>query len=157
MSLLFDTSPQEPERKKPKKRAGEPATVKEPAAAPMPLPLPAVAIPPLGRLDEGVACLDTSCQAECHDIVEEIKGQWRLECCFCGTGQWVPVIRGHLPPAAEGGDFVFRGGRFDGQTIAEASRSARGLDYIKWAAAEHPRPAVKKACETYLASVALSR
>lgn len=154
MSLLFDTSPQEPERKKAKKRAAEPAP---PAPGPAATSLPAAAVPPLGRLDEGVACLDTSCQAECHDIVEEIKGQWRLECCFCGTGQWVPVIRGHLPPPAEGCDFVFRGGRFDGQTIAEASRSARGLDYIKWAAAEHPRPAVKKACETYLASVAASR
>jgi len=154
MSLLFDTSPEEPERKKSRKRAAEPAP---PAPAPTAASLPAVAVPPLGRLDDGVACLDTSCQGQCHDIVEEIKGQWRLECCFCGTGQWVPVIRGRLPPPAEGGDFVFRGGRFDGQTIAQSARTERGVDYIKWAAAEHPRPAVKKACETYLASVAESR
>ena len=121
MSLLFDTSPQEPERKKAKKRAVEPAP---PAPGPAAASLPAVAIPPLGRLDEGVACLDTSCQAECHDITDEDRGQWRLECCFCGTGQWIPVIRGHLPPPADGGDFVFRGGRFDGQTLSQTTRSA---------------------------------
>ena len=153
MSLLFDTSPQEPERKKSKKRAVEPA----PAATAAVVGLPSVAVAPLGRLDEGVACLDAACQAECHDIIDEDRGKWRLECCFCGTGQWVPVIRGHLPPPAEGGDFVFRGGRFDGQTIAEAARSARGMDYIKWAAAEHPRPAVKKTCETWLASLSSVR
>jgi hypothetical protein len=154
MSLLFDTSPQEPERKKPKKRADEPAP---PTPGPAVATLPAALVAPLGRLDEGVACLDTSCQAECHDILDEERGQWRLECCFCGTGQWIPVIRGHLPPPAEGADFVFRGGRFEGQTIAEASRSARGLDYIRWAASEHTQPAAKKACEIWLASMSAGR
>lgn len=154
MSLLFDTSPQEPEKKRPKKRAAEPAPPAPAAAAYVP---PAVAVQPLGRLDGGVACLDQSCQARCHDILDEVRGQWLLECCFCGTGQWVPVVRGHLPPPAEGGDFVLRGGRFDGQTLSQASRSARGMDYIRWAAAEHPRPAVKKACETYLASLPATR
>ena len=110
-------------------------------------------MPPLGRLDDAVSCLDQNCQAQCHDILDEDRGQWRLECCFCGTGQWVPVVKGHLPPPAEGGDFLLRGGRFDGQTIGEAARSSRGRDYIAWAAKEHPRPAVKKACETYLASI----
>lgn len=148
MSLLFDTSPQEQEKKKPRKRATEP----EAAPAAVAYVPPAGPVAPLGRLDDGTPCLDESCQAECHDILDESKGQWLVECCFCGTGQWIPVIRGHLPPPAEGADFMFRGGRFDGQTIAEASRSARGMDYIKWAAAEHPRPAVKKACETWLAS-----
>ena len=148
MSLLFDTSPEEPQKKKPRKRAVEPAPPQAPAAY---VP-PAGAVAPIGQLDSGTPCLDESCQAECHDIAEEIKGQWLLECCFCGTAQWIPAIRGHLAPPAEGADFVFRGGRFDGQTISQTSRSARGLDYIKWAAAEHPRPAVKKACETWLAS-----
>lgn len=154
MSLLFDTSPEEPQPKKSRKRAAEPAP---PAPAEAVATLPAVAVQPLGRLDEGVACLDQSCQAQCHDILDESGGQWRLECCFCGTGQWIPVIRGHLPEPAEGGDFVFRGGRFDGQTIAQSARTERGMDYIKWAAAEHPRPAVKKACETYLASLGSPR
>ena len=154
MSLLFDTSPEEPQRKKPRKRAVEPAAA---APAPAVATMPAVAVPPIGRLDSGTPCLDESCQAECHDIWEDLKGQWLVECCFCGTGQWIPVIRGHLPPPAEGGDFVFRGGRFDGQTIAQSARTERGMDYIKWAAAEHPRPAVKKACETWLASSGVTR
>ena len=66
----------------------------------------------------------------------------------CCTAMW-----GHLPPPAEGADFLLRGGRFDGQTLGEVARSRRGQDYITWAAKEHPRPAVKKACETYLASL----
>ena len=68
MSLLFDTSPQEPERKKPKKRAVEPAP---PAPGPAVASLPTVAVAPLGRLDEGVVCLDAACQAQCHDILDE--------------------------------------------------------------------------------------
>lgn len=152
MSLLFDTSADEPQRQK---KARRPPVAEEPAAAEV--FVPAALVAPLGRLDEGVACLDTSCQAECHDILNEDCGQWRLECCFCGTAQWIPVIRGHLPPPAEGADFVFRGGRFDGQTIAKASRSSRGLDYIRWAAGEHTKPAVKKACETWLASMSAGR
>ena len=108
-------------------------------------------MPPLGRLDSGVQCGDTTCRAECHDITDEDRGYWRIECCFCGTGQWVPVVKGHLPPPAEGADFVLRGGRFDGQTIGEVARSSRGMEYITWAAEEHPRQAVKKACRTWLA------
>lgn len=154
MSLLFDTSPQEPERKKAKKRAAEP--VAAPSEPPAFVP-PDSPVAPLGRLDGTVACLDAACQAQTHDILDEVRGQWLLECCFCGTGQWVPAVRGHLPPPAEGGDFVFRGGRFDGQTIAESARTERGMDYIRWAASEHPRPAVKKACETYLASLPATR
>ena len=151
MSLLFDTSPEEPQKRRarkavPPKRAREPAPEK-------PLIYLGESVPPLGRLDDVVACLDQNCQAQCHDILDEDRGQWRLECCFCGTGQWSPVIKGHLPPPAEGADFVLRGGRFDGQTLGEVARSRRGQDYITWAAKEHPRPAVKKACETYLASL----
>jgi hypothetical protein len=146
MSLLFDTSEEEPQRQKKSRR---PAVAEEPA--PVAVFLPAALVAPLGRLDEGVACIDARCQAECHDIVSEERGQWRLECCFCGTGQRIPVIKGHLPPPVEGADFVLSGGRFDGQTISQVARSARGLDYLKWAAAEHPRPAVKKACQTWLA------
>jgi len=152
MSLLFDTSPQEPQKKNGRraKKVAEP----EPAVLVVPPQAASAEAPaPIGRLDGVVACLDQNCRAECHDILDEDRGQWRLECCFCGTGQWVPVVKGHLPPPAEGADFLLRGGRFDGQTIGEAARSSRGRDYIAWAAKEHPRPAVKKACETYLASI----
>jgi hypothetical protein len=150
MSLLFDTSPGEPQKRRGRKAAPPVAETPEPQK---PLIYIGEAVPALGRLDGVVACLDQNCRAECHDILDEDRGQWRLECCFCGTGQWVPVVKGHLPPPAEGGDFLLRGGRFDGQTIGEAARSSRGRDYIAWAAKEHPRPAVKKACETYLASI----
>jgi hypothetical protein len=154
MSFLFDTSPQEPQKKKGRKAAAKEVFV-EPAAVPgLPLPPSSAEAPaPLGRLDDGVSCLDQSCQAQCHDILDEDRGQWRLECCFCGTIQWAPVIKGHLPPPAEGADFLLRGGRFDGQTLGEVARSSRGQEYLAWAAAEHPRPMVKKACQTYLASI----
>ena len=151
MSLLFDTSPEEPQKRRARK-AVPPKRAKEPAPQ-QPLIYLGESVPPLGRLDDGVACLDQNCQAQCHDILDEDRGQWRLECCFCGTVQWSPVIKGHLPPPAEGADFVLRGGRFDGQTLGEVARSRRGMDYITWAAKEHTRPAVKKACETYLASL----
>jgi hypothetical protein len=161
VSLLFDTFEQEsnqrnksgrqktPSRQKPASQNQEPKKVFIHAAI--------VAPAPLGRLDGSVACLDRTCQAQCHDITDEDRGQWRLECCFCGTGQWVPVVPGHLPPPAEGADFVLRGGRFDGQTLGEVARSSRGMDYIAWAAKEHPRPAVAKSCENYLASLAANR
>ena len=148
MSLLFDTSPDEPQKKKPRARKAEP----EKAPEKTPIYIGNWAPPPLGTLDAGVPCIDSTCLAECHDVTDEDRGHWRLECCFCGTGQWIKAIPGHLPEPAEGGDFVFRGGRCDGLTIAEAARTARGIDYIKWAAKEHPRPAVKTACEKWLAS-----
>jgi hypothetical protein len=148
MRLLFDTSPEEPRRaRKPRQKKAEPKA----SAEPVEIRIPESAILPLGRLDSGVHCGDTTCRAECHDITDEDRGYWRIECCFCGTGQWVPVVKGHLPPPAEGADFVLRGGRFDGQTIGEVARSSRGMEYIAWAAEEHPRQAVKKACRTWLA------
>ena len=150
MSLLFDISPQEPRKRRARKGVPPPA---EKPAPQKPLTYLGESVPPLGRLDEEVACLDQNCQAQCHDILDEDRGQWRLECCFCGTVQWSPVIKGHLPPPAEGADFLLRGGRFDGQTLGDVARSSRGMDYITWASKEHPRPAVKKACETYLASL----
>jgi hypothetical protein len=152
VSLLFDTSSDEPQKRRARKSVPPPA---ETPAPQKPFIYIGEAPAPLGRLDDGVACLDQNCQAQCHDILDEDRGQWRLECCFCGTSQWVPVIKGHLPPPAEGADFVLRGGRFDGQTLGEVARSSRGKDYIAWAAKEHPRPTVKKACQTYLASIAV--
>lgn len=149
MSLLFNTSPQETSKKRGRKPA--PKAVSAPVVS-AGYEAPLVATPPLGVLDDSVACIDSRCQAQCHDIVDEVRGQWFIECVFCGTGQWIPVVRGHLPEPPAGGDFVFRGGRFDGRTIAQTAREARGMDYLRWAAREHPRPAVQKACETYLAS-----
>jgi hypothetical protein len=153
MTLLFDTSADEPTRRKARARkAARPETETEPPKNAL-LNIGKSAPAPLGVLDDSVACVDSRCQAQCHDIIDEVRGQWFLECVFCGTGQWVPAVRGHLPEPVAGGDFVLRGGRFDGRTIAAAARDPRGMDYLRWAAKEHPRPAVQKACETYLASI----
>ena len=154
MSLLFDTSPEGQQKRRARKSV--PPSPETPATQ-KPLIYRREAVPPLGRLDGSVACLDQTCQAQCHDITDEDRGQWRIECCFCGTGQWVPVVPGHLPPPAEGADFVLRGGRFDGQALGAVARSSRGMDYIAWAAKEHPRAAVAKSCENYLASLAANR
>lgn len=143
MSLLFDVSPEEPAR--PKRRRAVAAT--EPAR-----PAPAARTyeaTTLGRLDGQVACLDQTCRAEAHDIVEEDGGHWRLECCLCGTGQWVPARPGVLAPAST--RFVFHSGRFAGLSIDEAAMQPRGMDYVRWAAAEHPKKAVRSACERWLA------
>lgn len=151
MSFLFDStiqSPQEPTRTR--RKARRPAAVPEPSRSGF-QPL-AIAVAPLGRLDDGVVCLDANCQGECHDIVEERSGRWFLECCFCGTGQWVRATPGHLPPPPKESEFRLRDGRFAGMTLDEVGRAQRGLDYIQWAAAEHPRHAVREAAKTWLAS-----
>ena len=141
MTFLFDTSPQQHPKKKGARRAAEP---KPPAPA---LPRrPAVAAI-LGRDDE-TTCPDTSCQAACNDITDEDRGWLRLECCFCGTGQWV---EGKLPEKPADDVFRLRGGRFDGIALDEVFETPRVRDYLEWAAAEHPRKAVKDACEKWLA------
>jgi hypothetical protein len=153
VTLLFDTSADEPTRRKARARKAAPVFLDDPPTKNALINIGKSAPAPLGVLDDSVACVDSRCQAQCHDIIDEIRGQWFIECVFCGTGQWVPAVRGHLPEPVAGGDFVLRGGRFDGRTIAAAARDPRGIDYLRWAAKEHPRPAVQKACETYLASI----
>lgn len=152
MTFLFDTTtqfPQEPSRgRKPARRRREGA-VEPPRPEFSPV---VVAVVSLGRVDDGVMCLDQNCQAECHDIVEEIKGQWLVECCFCGTGQWIKAIPNLLPKPSPKDSFRLRDGRFAGLTLEEAAMLPRGLDYIRWAAGEHPRHAVREAAKTWLAS-----
>ena len=139
--LLFDTSP-EPKKTK---RVAAPQS---PAAEPY---RPIYISPPerLGTYDDA-PCADSNCHGSASDILDELRGQWLLECCFCGTKQWVPAIKGHLEPRQE--EFRFRDGRFAGLTIAEASREPRGPDYLKWAAESHPRPMVREAVKTWIAS-----
>jgi hypothetical protein len=110
---------------------------------------PAVAtLPPpagiIGRADEGFVCLDVTCQATAHDIVEDIDGWWRLECAFCGTGQWVRAKKSKATWSSGGETFRFRDGRFSGQTIAQVLEHARGADYLRWAAEKHPRQYVRE-------------
>jgi len=113
------------------------------------------ALKALGRLDHTHECMDERCHGSAHDIIREDRGEWLIQCCVCHTAQWVPVIKGHLEPKPT--EFQFRDGRFVGLTIDEAVALPRGLDYVLWAAKEHKRPAVKTACETWLAKNQSSR
>jgi hypothetical protein len=114
----------------------------------------------LGWLDHGHECVDERCRGSAHDIICEglsdidnngrKKPAWLIQCCFCGTSQWVPVIKGHLEPKPAA--FTFPDGRFAGLTIDEAATRPQGVDCIRlWATTGHRRPEVKTACETWLA------
>ena len=152
MSTLFDIQPEEPTKKARARANGgtPPAPKQEPQKTPSFIgELPPRAIKALGKLDHTRECADSLCRGSAHDIIHEEGGEWLIQCCFCNTAQWVPVIHGHLEP--QEAEFVFRDGRFAGLTIDEAVALPRGLDYVIWAAKEHKRPAVKTACETWLA------
>lgn len=153
MSLLFDISPQSDPQKKKAKRAAETTQQEEAYVAPA---RPAITPKIIGRVDDGVACLDQNCQAECHDITDEDRGWWRLECCFCGTGQWIPAQRMTEEPKEPASDGVFRfpeDTRYPGLTPAEAAaKCPRHREWFAYAAKGHPDEAVRNACETWLAA-----
>lgn len=159
MSTLFDTSPLEP-ADKPKVRAQVPNArarvlvgppIAETPTEKRPSYIGQTAPRPLGRLDDTVVCLDQTCQASAMDIWDEDGWQWYVECSFCGTGQWVRAIKGHLKPREH--EFVFADGRFAGMTVSQAVEQPRGLDYVAWAAKDHKRPAVRAACQKHLDSM----
>jgi len=155
MSTLFDITPNEPTKKR-SARAKVVATI-TPVETPKKEPSyignsPAKAIKALGRLDHTHECADSMCRGSAHDILYEAHGDWLIQCCFCNTAQWVPVIAGHLKPKDE--EFIFRDGRFSGMSIEEAVEQPRGREYVEWAAASHKRPAVQAACKTWLARFA---
>ena len=144
--MLFDIGPEDPSRgKKAKRKATKPEEPAPVAAAPA---VSYVAPKPLGVIDEAFECIDARCGASIHDIVEEIDGRWLIECMFCGTGQWVRAIKGHLKP-----QFVFPGGDYAGRRIDEVAETPRGLAYVEWAAAEHKSEAVRAACQKHLDSL----
>jgi hypothetical protein len=103
----------------------------------------------LGTINGHYQCWDDSCGSMAMDIIDERRGEWRLECAVCGTGSREPALIGHLNTTVRE-EFVFRDGRFAGHTIAEAVEQPRGLDYVQWAAREHPRQAVRDACKNHL-------
>lgn len=149
MTMLFDATPDEPVRKPARARKKDvppPAEIAE--VQKRPLYIGEIAY--LGRLDDRYQCLDESCKAHAHDIVDESDGHWLIECAFCGTGQTVPIIRGFLQPKQEA--FRFRDGRYEGRTIDDAYADRRGRDYVEWASKEHPRKAVREACRKFLDS-----
>ena len=150
-SLLFDTSIP-PEDQKPSKRQRKaPAARADEVVAEFPKkPLLFREIRPIGRIDHTYCCADAACAAECHDILEEDRFQWLLECCFCGTKQTVKAIAG-VVKEPQPDAFRFRDGRCAGMTIDEAAATPRGDDYLAWAAESHPRQAVREAVKTWLA------
>lgn len=102
----------------------------------------------LGKIDETYACADEACGATAMDVIQEDGLHWKVACAFCGTGQRVQAIRGHLKPKEE--EFRFTDGRFAGMTPAEAAGQPNGMIYLNWAARSHKRPAVREQCKTYL-------
>jgi len=150
MTLLFDISPEEPTRKRATLK-GRTASADKTESKKAPSFIGQTAQRPikaLGRLDHVHECGDTLCRGSAHDIIHEDRGEWLIQCCFCHTAQWVPVIPGHLKPKQD--EFVFRDGRFAGLSIDEALEQPRGRDYVTWAAANHPRPAVRDACKNHI-------
>jgi len=150
MSTLFDVSPEEPTRRRgARKKADPPVSVSEPEKKPFySRELPPRAIKALGRLDHTHECSDARCRGSAHDIIHEDGGSWLIQCCFCNTAQWVPVIKGHLKPKQE--EFVFRDGRFAGLSIDDALEQPRGREYVAWAAESHPRQVVRDACRKHI-------
>lgn len=105
----------------------------------------------LGRIDGHYQCLDEACGAWAMDILDAYRGEWAVQCAFCETMQTVPAVAGVLK---ERDDFVLNSGRFAGMTLDEVAQEPRGLDYIRWAVAEHPREAVRAACKKHLDALA---
>jgi hypothetical protein len=150
MSLLFDISPEEvPEKKRktPRKKAAaaEPAPATEPDA-PMYLGLGPQEI--IGRSGGDYTCC---CGSTYFDILDDFRGEWWLECCFCGLKIREPAVVGAAQP--QNSDFVFFDGRYSGMTLALVSETDQGLAYIRWCAGKHRSAAVKEACTLWLSSV----
>ena len=158
MSLLFNISPDEPQRKRARAQlaGAHKIETEKPKKPPIYIREKAVrAVQPLGRADDMFDCGDGACGARCHDILQEDGGQWYVECCFCGTAVWVDAVAGHLQPKPV--EFTFRDGRFEGLTLSEAEGQPHGLDYIRVCADKHKRQAVRDACRTYLDRAGTSR
>lgn len=145
MTLLFDTSPDEPTRKRKGKKAAA-AVVAEPAAKPASWTLPVIPTVTLGRIDGHYQC--HRCDAQAHDILIEDRKEWLVGCAFCGLMSWEKAVAGHLKPKSK--EFVFSDGRYAGKTLSEAAADPRGLDYLRWAAENHKRPTVRDVCRTHL-------
>lgn len=148
MNLLFDTSPDEvPDKKSPKKRRAAKKPEEAPAEAP-PVKYREQAI--IGQSDGHYACYKPGCKATYFDILDDYKGEWVIECAFCGWQQRVPSVDGVLEPS---NDFVFFDGRFNGMTLAQVSETDKGMAYIRWCAEKHRTESVKEACQSWLAAV----
>lgn len=162
---IADSAPEEQAKpRKVRSRRAKETPAEEPREPQVFTP-PAAAVMPLGRIDEGIECADSSCRGTMHDIMHEglhdlvglgfSEPAWVVECILCGTGQWTKVVPGVLRPKQE--EFTFRDGRYAGMTISEALTQPRGPDYLAWAAKSHPREAVRRAVKTHMDALATAR
>jgi hypothetical protein len=95
------------------------------------------------------------CGQRCHDIIEEWKGRWKVECCYCGLVQTEFRVEGVIPRAEKA--FVFPAGRLRGMTIEEAAETPRGLRIIEWSAENEELPEVREACLSWLDTQKIAR
>lgn len=99
------------------------------------------------KIDDKFPCADAACGASCHDLLDDYRGEWLLQCCLCGTMQTVRAIPGFFKPAER---FVFASGLFAGMTTAEVAEQPRGVEYLEWAAKNHPSQAAQVASKSRL-------
>lgn len=109
----------------------------------------------LGVADGLFACENGDCGCTAHDILDEYKGVWLVECFVCGIKVRMRAVKGVKLADKDDDVFVFRDGRFAGMTISEVSRGSEvGAEYVEWAAENHPRNFVRDACKKWLDYVA---
>lgn len=106
----------------------------------------------IGRSEGHYTCADSACWSTQFDILDDWRGEWFIECMFCGTGQSVPAIPGVIETPDNAADFVFSDGRYEGMSIAEAAADEHGPKYLAWAAKSHKREAVRVACQKWIDS-----
>lgn len=148
MSLLFDISPEEGGGQKKKKGSKKPKEPAPPESQPWRFDAPSR--PPLGQVGDQFQCDNPKCQGAYFDILDDYKGEWDIECAYCGWKQRVLAVHGILKPRDE---FVFSGGQHSGMTLAQVSETEGGMAYIRWSAEKHKSAPVKEACQKWLASV----
>ena len=145
MSLLFDISPEEvpdQQKKKPRKRPeAKPADHHRCDTA------ETRTMEIIGRSDGDYTC---DCGSTYFDILDDYKGEWYVECCFCGLKMHVLAARNLKPDVP---DFIFFDGRYSGMALAQVSETEQGMAYIKWCAEKHRSGSVKEACKGWLSSV----
>lgn len=108
--------------------------------------------PVLGRADDLFDC--GFCGGRCHEVVDEYKGKWKIECCFCGLKEPVRRIDGVLPEQPASADFVIKSGRFADMTLRELSITDSGKKAIAWMAKKHDSKEVREACRAWVDSLA---
>lgn len=153
MNYLFDISPDETGRKRAKKREKtEPPRF---ALANLDTPTQFQIVLTRGKADGLFEC--GFCGASAHDVIDEYKGKWKVECCFCGLVETVLKVDGVLPEQPASGDFVFPSGRFAGMTVREAGSTERGVRVLEWLAENSDNANEKDACKKWLDYAATHR